>query len=160
MIVVQKWLFDTTYILPWFGINITIQNLKENLKLVLTNYKQAIAVTTCSLIEGKWRTIRAQKREKQRAYLGRANIALQGFATGKCFEIIDPWRVPGVSILADELLMEGHQDYMDCWIAGTAKKLNLVLVSEDKGLQQLTSQITHWADFQIINWQNFLAVIE
>lgn len=59
MIVVQKWLFDTTYILPWFGINITIQNLKENLKLVLTNYKQAIAVTTCSLIEGKWRTIRA-----------------------------------------------------------------------------------------------------
>jgi predicted nucleic acid-binding protein len=155
-----KWLFDSTYILPWFGINVNIPHLKESLKEVLASRTGEIAVTSCSLIEGKWKAIRAYQKENNPAYLERSNKALQAFAVGRYFQVINPWEVPEVSSLADELLKQGHNDYMDCWIAGTAKNRGVALISEDDDLRQLISTISTWSTLNIINWNEFLSQIK
>lgn len=33
--IINGWLFDTTYILPWFGIDIDIPQLRDDLKKLL-----------------------------------------------------------------------------------------------------------------------------
>lgn len=160
MTFVNRWLFDTTYILPWFGINVNILDLKKTLKEILNTQTGSIIVTSCSLIEGKWKSIREYRKKNNSEYLERANHALQAFAAGRYFQILNPWLIPEVTFLADELLKHGIKDYMDCWIAGTARKLGLKLVSEDDDLKQISSILGNWNDFKVIDWTQFVSEFE
>ena len=135
------WLLDSTYIMPFFGINVRIPNLKKDLTRVLSANPGKIFVTSCSLIEAKWKAIRNYLKSGDKSYLKRANYALDSFRQNKYLILIDAWFVRDASNWADQLLIEGHQDYMDCWIAGTAKAKNFVLVSEDQPLRELIGKL-------------------
>ncbi|MHA1916765.1 MAG: PIN domain-containing protein [Candidatus Ranarchaeia archaeon] len=155
----NSWLLDTTYILPFFGINVEIKNIKNDLKKIITKLPDSLVVTSCSLIEGKWKTLQAYKKTRKNEYLTRGNLALEGFKTNRYFKILNPWIVPNATKFADELFQLGHVDYMDCWIAGTAKAENANLVTEDKQLKQLIKKIPNWKKMNILSWDTFLKKI-
>ena len=48
------YLLDTTYILPFFGINIKIKNIIDILSYITQNDSDNFMITSCSLIEAKW----------------------------------------------------------------------------------------------------------
>jgi len=158
MMMYNGWLLDSTYIMPFFSINISIPNIKQDLVKILSKGAGKIFLTSCSLIEAKWKAIRNYFKSGEKLYLERANNALLSFQHNKYIQLIDSWFVRDASKWADQLLIEGHQDYFDCWIAGTAMAKNLVLVSEDQPLNKIIKQLPSWNSFSCIPWIKFLSV--
>jgi len=154
------WLFDTTFILPFFGIDVAIPTLRDQLESILRARQLDILVSSCSLIEAKWNSIRQYQKTKNKDYLDGANQALASLQANKYMKIVDTWFVKDANAYADELLLCGHRDYMDCWIAATAKVQGLVLVSEDISLKELISEKIKWTDFRMVNWAEFLEEIQ
>ncbi|MBD3188365.1 PIN domain-containing protein [Candidatus Bathyarchaeota archaeon] len=151
----EGFLLDTTFIMPFFGIDVAIENFKEDLISLLSSSRDDLFITSCSLIEGKWKCIRNFTKSKNEEYLKRANNALESFQLNKYVKILDSWFVKDASKWADHLLVNGHQDYMDCWIAGTARALNLVLVTEDTPLVDLINDLDEWKLQKTIDWKVF-----
>ena len=154
-----EWLLDTTYILPYFGIDVKLPEIHETLRELQLNHAKSITISSCSLIEGKWKAISLSKKENNPLYLDRANKALLAFGAGKYFSIINSWFVPDASSYADEILKAGHKDYMDCWIAGTAKALNFNMVSQETALPEVIESLSHWNNFYIFKWDEFVEEI-
>lgn len=155
-----SWLLDSTYIMPFFGIPVNIQHLKESLIHLLSSRKLSLFLTSCSLIEAKWKAIRNFIQTKNTEHLNRANKALESFRTNQYLTILNPWFERNASYWADDLLKNGHTDYMDCWIAGTARAKNYAFISEDKLLKKKIDSIETWKEFQMISWNEFLKAIE
>ena len=124
------------------------------------NHASSIKISSCSLIESKWKAIRLSEKEKNNLYLERANKALLAFGAGNYFSILNSWFIPDASSYADEILKAGHKDYMDCWIAGTAKALNLKLVSQEKELSEVIESLSQWSNFHIYKWGEFIQEIK
>jgi predicted nucleic acid-binding protein len=154
------WLFDTTFILPFFGIDVAIPDLRDQLKSILSTRQLGIFISSCSLIEAKWNSIRQYQKTRDKDYLDGANQALASLQANKYMKIVETWFVKDANAFADELLLCGHRDYMDCWIAATAKVQGLVLVSEDKNLKELITEKTKWTEFRMVNWEEFLEEIK
>jgi len=152
------WLLDSTYIMPFFGINVNIPNIKNDLTRLLFKVSGKIFVTSCSLIEAKWKAIRNYFKSGDKQYLERANSAFESFQQNKYITLLNAWFVRDASKWADQLLIEGHQDYFDCWIAGTAMAQNLVLISEDKPLFQIIKRLKAWKSFNCISWTDFINI--
>lgn len=151
----DKFLFDTTYILPYFGIDIKITNIIEDLTRIQNNNADQIKISTCSLIEAKWKAIRLYNQENNLEYLKRANNVILSFGMNKYFEVIDPWFHPEISFKADELLIAGHKDYMDCLIFATAKIYKNIIVTEDKQILKVIRSLENWSELKVINWKEF-----
>ncbi|OLS19090.1 MAG: hypothetical protein HeimC2_42790 [Candidatus Heimdallarchaeota archaeon LC_2] len=72
---------------------------------------------------------------------------------------ITPLKIPEALDWADDLLINGHTDIMDCWVAGCAKARNLTLVTEDKDLINKIQLLETWKDFQFISWKKLIKTI-
>jgi len=151
------YLFDTTYILPFFGVEITISHIKEELERILVSKKQTILLSTCSLIEAKWKALHNFSKTRNQTYLTRANIALESFKTSQYFTLIDSWYLKDACNAADELYTHGHSDYMDCWIAGTAKVKEAIFITEDNPLKDAINQLPEWQNLSVLSWETFLS---
>jgi len=158
MIMSDGWLLDSTYIMPFFGINVDIPNINKDLTKILSQGSGKVFVTSCSLIEAKWKAIRNYLKSGDKSYLDRANNAFDSFQQNRYVKLIDAWFVRDASKWADQLLIEGHQNYMDCWIAGTAMAQNLILVSEDQPLYKLIKRLKSWKSFNCIPWAEFITL--
>ncbi len=99
---------------------------------------------------------RLYTKESQPDYLERANKALLAFGKGSYFSVHNSWSIPNASYWADVLLKAGHKDYMDCWIAGTAKVLNLSFVTEDQPLVDTINKIPEWDDETIFSFEDLV----
>src|SRR5271157_4075144 len=157
-----SYLLDTTYILPFFGIQVNVPRLEEfleKLKSPDTSMEHNYIISACSLIEAKWKAIRMYIQSQDATYLDYANIALESFKTNRYFEIVESWYNIEACKYADELLIHGHKDYIDCWIAGTAREKGATLVTEDGNLKDFVANISEWKNFKIYSWQEFLAEI-
>nr|MDO8119350.1 hypothetical protein [Candidatus Sigynarchaeota archaeon] len=154
----REYLLDTTYIMPFFGIDVTIPDLKKDIARILPVHGKFIHITSCSLVEAKWKAIRNFNKTGRKEYLARANKALDSIGANKYIQVINAWFVKDASHRADALLFSGHQDYMDCWIAGAAVALNMTLVSEDEVLVQSIKKQdgVQWRAFRCIQWGDFL----
>ena len=150
------YLFDTTYILPFFQINVDLINLKRDLTNLLKS-NQELYLPSVSLIEAKWKAIREYQKTKNTAFIDRANIVIQSFIYSKYFTIIDPFKSIEMLNLADEVLIQGHKDYMDCLILAIAKFNGFTLVSEDKEFPKIVEELK-W-ELTIRRWSEFYGEI-
>jgi PIN domain nuclease of toxin-antitoxin system len=155
-----SWLLDTTYILPFFGIDVAILGLRESMTRILASRQHDIGITSLSIIEAKWLSIQQFKKKNDKTYLGRANMAIESLQGGRYMKVTDPWFVKNAARYADRLLELGHKDYFDCWIAGTARAEGRTLVSEDEPLAKLIVEEAHWDDFKMVPWKDFNQEIE
>ncbi len=64
------------------------------------------------------------------------------------------------SMIAAIIRNHGHQDIMDCWIAGTAASVNGVLLTEDNDLIKVLKFIPETSNMKILNWDELEKVIE
>ncbi len=146
------YLFDTTYILPFFQIDVDLPNLKAEIEKILKGDLERYIPSIC-LIEAKWKTIREYQKTKNKTFIDRANVVIQSFIYSKYFEIIDPFKSIEVLNYADEVLVQGHKDYMDCLILATAKFHGFTLVSEDRKFPKIVDTLK-W-ELTIKRWSEF-----
>src|SRR4030042_3627942 len=106
--------FDTTYILPFCGIDVQLPQIIEVLEKIAFSQKNQLLISSCSLLEAKYKAIRNYAKTEDRTYLDRVNIALLSFQSNNYFKVIDSWYLNEASANADNLYINGHKDYMDC----------------------------------------------
>ena len=46
-------------------------------------------------------------------------------------------------------------DLMDCWILGTARAEDRILISEDKEAREFIEELGDWKSLEILNWKEF-----
>ncbi len=152
----KSYLFDTTYILPFCGIDVQLPQIIESLEKITSSLKIEFYISSCSLLEAKSKAIRNYVKTKDRTYLDRVNIALLSFQSNPYFKVIDSWFLHEASANADILYISGQRDYMDCWIAATAKVKGAIFVTEDGLLKNKIRELADWKSLRVINWQEFL----
>ena len=150
-----KWLFDTTYLLPFQGYPVAIKNFDKDLEEIFLSNKTDIAISACSLIECRFVAYSQYKKLKNKQILDRSTTAIQQILKSKIFTIINTWEINEANTYADDLRKKGMEDIMDCWILGTAKAQDRVLISEEKVARKFIKKYTNWASLEIMNWKEF-----
>ena len=136
-----------------------LPRLKEIWEPIFLKNKYELLISTCSLIEAKWKALRNFAKSGDLTFLTRANNALESFKASRYFTLVDSWFFRDICENSDELYRKGHPDYMDCWIAGTAKAREAVLITEDLPLKKIIALLPGWKSVSILSWTEFLAQI-
>ena len=122
----KKILLDTTYILPIFGIDVAIPDLKE--KLSLWSKQNNLYINSLSILEAKWKVLKLAK--KVPSLLEFFSEGLFYLTHGSKFEII-PFYSYEVDYIATEL-HKFHKDYIDCSILSSAIINSEIFITEEK----------------------------
>lgn len=124
-------LLDTTYLLPFFGMEIRVEGVKHHLSQLLTSGRKLL-FHPLSLVEAKWVVLAIERKGKQGL---RASFleGLDALLADKRFAP-SPLTSKAVEANADRLLDEGLQDYFDRMLASTAHSLQTILLTEDEEL--------------------------
>ncbi len=150
-----KWLFDTTYLLPFQGFDVKIKNLKNDLENLFLSKEEDIAISSCSIIECKWSAIKQFNKHNDKLYLDKSTRAINHIFNSNIFTILNSWEINQVNIYADELRSKGMTDLMDCWILGTARVEDRKMISEDKEAREFIEDLNDWKSLEILNWKEF-----
>ena len=158
----MKFLFDTTYILPLFGLKIKdLSNYS-----VITNhiwYKtlpdfEAILPTIC-LTEVMYKLIQEYKKKNDYNILKRYSLTIPTILSSPNLKIFDPQIDPIASNIAMLIRHMGHLDVQDCFIAAGATALNCIFLTEDIELTKKMQDIPETKEIKICNWKKFNQII-
>jgi len=131
-------LLDTSYLLPFFGVDVEIEGLKENFLRVLERCE--VYYSPISLIEAKF--IALQLLKDGINLLDDYRIGLIRISAEDCLRPT-PLTTPEIEEIADKLLIdENVKDYFDRMIYATAVAFKLVLITEDRKLTELANNYT------------------
>lgn len=156
----NRYLIDTTYILPFFGINLDMKKLVDFLDQYIKEPKFKLEITSCSIIEAKWKALSNYNKLKDNELLSRSNITIESLYRKRNFKIINPWKSPLILEYADSLYKMGHKDYFDCLIVSTALIEEIPLISEDKDIRDIVKQQNNsWQKLRIFSFKEFLRII-
>lgn len=152
-------LLDTSYILPAFGLRIKLSKFEKSFPKLLQLY--SVIYSPVSLIEAKWITLRAAKKEpsKRDTLLQRYRMGLK---TLQGDERLKPSAFTDDSIeeIADELLLkEKLADYFDRIIYATAARYSISLLTEDDDLWAIAKGGHVPQPKQVIKWEAVLREI-
>lgn len=150
-----KWLFDTTYLLPFQGYPVDIKNLDQDLETLFLSNREDIAISACSLIECRFLAYSQYKKHKDKKIIDRSTKAIRKILDSKILTVINTWENSQANIYADDLRKKGMKDPLDCWIFGTAKAEDRVLISEEKAARKFIKNDTDWKSLEIMNWKEF-----
>ena len=149
---------DTSYILPFFGIDVEIPELKKSLKKIFLTEdpKFIISLSTCSFIEAKWVLLSEYRQSKDARILNRFRVVLKSLIGNP--QILIHYSVLDeiANIVADDLRIAGLTDVMDGWITGAAYSLQCPLVTEDQELKKIISQTKYKDKLEVISWGKIL----
>lgn len=139
---VEKLLLDTTYLLPVFGIRITVKDYEKGLAGLISS-ENLFHYSPLSLIESKWillSLIRRRKLDAQKA-LSRFVFGLKTILeSGSGFS---PTELTSLEIEgeADSLWAAGLDDYFDRMLVANAKVSGMTFVTEDEELLTLAEKV-------------------
>jgi len=127
---------DTTYLLPFFGIE--VEGLSEN--DIITLSRRCELIYPLMLLPELWAKV---LREAERAGLDRppeeAISAMNALLAGSGIELAPP--TPEQMEIAALLRLAGHKDTFDCLGFGCAESLSTDFLSEDEELRELVSRL-------------------
>ncbi|MFQ6126373.1 MAG: hypothetical protein ACE5R6_17445 [Candidatus Heimdallarchaeota archaeon] len=154
-------ILDTTYILPFFGIDIDVPGLKRDMETLLTKKKRKIrfVVSSCSMIEAKWIVLSEYRKTRNPEVLDRYMEASLSLIWGKQVQLHHSFLDESTNSIADRLWILGHQDLMDCWIAGSAAALNGTLITEDDVLKAIMRECSETREIKTFTWDEFLRTL-
>lgn len=128
---------DTTFLMPLFGIEPSIPNLKREFLEVLKANDFKFSFSVVSIIEIKWQVMKlirlgtdAEKLEKK---FSQALISLKEDERYQSIELIDS----KINDLSFEFRKLGHKDYFDTVIASSALWETEILITEDNSLKEV-----------------------
>lgn len=153
---VSNLLLDTTYVLPLFGIEISLddsfrEEIKQLWKNGVNNYK--IYLSSASIIESVYKLNREYRNLKDSEILDRYHTILPTIIRSKIVKIIDPFLNPVIAETSMKIREYGHKDLMDCWIAASAIQINAIFLTEDKELRTLLNKYPKLKINKIIDWK-------
>ncbi|MFQ6124577.1 MAG: PIN domain-containing protein [Candidatus Heimdallarchaeota archaeon] len=135
-------LLDTTYLLPVFGVNVGLKNFEKLFPTLLNT--SHILYTPISIVEAKWvvhqlaRKTVAQKEKKNILETYRRGLRSL-FGDGRLTQTV--LTKPEIEEIADQLLVEANiPNYFDRTIYATAVYYNVVLLTEDQELLNITKK--------------------
>ena len=155
-------IFDTTYILPLFGIK--INELKDFNNVSKTLWSKGLKghkiylPTTC-LLEVLYKLNGEYRKSNDIIVLNRYSIALPSILSSKVVELFNPLLNPEANRLAIGIKHAGHSDLLDCLIAATAVALKGIFVSEDLELRDIMKKNPETKDTPIWTWQDIIKLI-
>ncbi len=152
---------DTTFLMPLFGLEPSIPNLKREFLEILEANDFTFRFSVVSIIEIKWQVIKlirlgtdAEKLEKK---FSQALISLKEDERYKPSDLIDS----KINDLSFELRKLGHEDYFDTVIASSALWESEIFITEDNPLKEI---ITYYFEknnnppvklIKLLSWQEF-----
>ncbi|MHA1169096.1 MAG: PIN domain-containing protein [Candidatus Hodarchaeales archaeon] len=161
----NKILLDTTHILLFFSMQITLPNHKEQLKALLRipSVELKIYISDLSLLEARWKLIslkrREKKEEKKTLYDERFMMGYNQLCTTREITILNWYSNRKAVEIAEFILSLGHSDYLDCAIIGAAHANESILVTEDKTIAKLVNQINNHREHDqilIMSWSQLV----
>jgi hypothetical protein len=124
-------LLDTTYLLPFLGIELRVRGVREDLaRLLRSNPK--LWFHPLSLVETKWVVLSLERRHGP-GLRGSFIEGLGALLTDHRF-VPSPLTSKAIETDADRLLDAGVQDYFDRMLAATAHQLPGTFLTEDRDL--------------------------
>jgi predicted nucleic acid-binding protein len=130
---------DTTYILPAFGVDVNVSPSFEDEMATLWEDgipDHDIYLPAVCIIEACYKVIKEYKHSSDERILDRYTSALPPFLGSSPVTIVHPYLDVAASDIAMKLRHAGHEDMMDCWIAGCAASYHAILVTEDDVLKE------------------------
>ncbi|MHA2365784.1 MAG: PIN domain-containing protein [Candidatus Hodarchaeales archaeon] len=155
--VLKKIILDTTYVLPLFGIEVSLGEKFKNQLSLLWRKKSSdfnVYLPSVSLIEVMYKLNREFRKQNDINILKRYPQILPTVTTSH-ISIDHPLLNPLASEIANKIRHAGHRDLMDCWIAASAIHLNGILITEDKELVETIKKIVEFKTTPIWNWNKF-----
>ena len=158
---VNEIILDTTYILPLFGIEVKLsRKFQDEIKIFWKNgikgYK--VYLPSICLIETVFKLLHEYRKKPDFNILKRYDLILPTVLTSP-IKIFNSESNPRASLIASIIRNTGHQDFMDCWIAGTATTLNGILVTEDKELKKVLQGISETKSLIIWSWKDMMTEV-
>lgn len=134
----QRIILDTTYILPLFGIDIDGTSNTRIEHLWTQGVENAnIFISDISLLEVLYKLQSDYRKKKEISILHRYTQVLPTLLDIDFLTIFNTKLYVGAVDYANEIRAHGHNDYLDCLIAGTAMHLNGIFITEDVPLIKL-----------------------
>jgi hypothetical protein len=147
--------FDTTYILPAFGVEVNMSSTFNDELIMAWEQgipEHSIYLPSVCLIEASYKLIREFKHSGDLNILDRYSVALPTFLQSSNITIVHPQMDPVATDVAMKLRGAGHEDMMDCWIAGCAASLNGILLTEDSILVEKMGTLPATSGIQCWTW--------
>ncbi|MHA1847288.1 MAG: hypothetical protein ACTSXU_06560 [Promethearchaeota archaeon] len=159
---VTRCFLDTTYLMPFFGLDVSIDKLYEQLSQVIRNANYHFLYSPVSIIEIKWQVIKLGRSGCDIDELElRFSQAITSLKSNSQWELVD-FVDASINDLSFELRKLGHDDYFDTIIASTALWKADLLVTEDgplkKVIQSYFTKIGNQGDVKPIglhDWKGF-----
>lgn len=150
--------FDTTYILPIYGISVDqIKALDQDLSRLLNGKYPALNLFLPSIctLEAMQQVIKEYKHQNDPKILERYSYATDALTTNQFLSILHPLTTLKMNFISMKLLSSGHKDIYDCLIAGAALYFDSVLISEDNPLKKKIQSLKEHEDHIILTWNQF-----
>ena len=126
---------DTTYLMPFFGLETSIENLNNQFIEILKQEKYKFLFSPIAIIEIKWQLFKLVKSGYDEELLETSfSQALSSLEIDKRFSVVN-FIDSKINDIAYELRKIGHNDYFDTIIASSAIWNASIFVTEDKQLK-------------------------
>ena len=134
----ERLILDTTYILPLFGVDIGGISNSQIEHLWTQGVENAkIIISDISLLEVMYKLQSDYRKKKEKSILQRYTQVLPTLLDIDFLSIYNTKLYVGAVDYANEIRTHGHNDYLDCLIAGTAMNLNAIFITEDETLNKI-----------------------
>ena len=156
--VVTNIVFDTTYILPIYGITVDqIKALDQDLSRLLNGKYPTLNLFLPSIctLEAMQQVIKEYKRQNDPKILERYSYATDALTANQFLSILNPLITLKMNLISMRLLSSGHKDIYDCLIAGCALSFDSIFVTEDNPLKKKMLDLKEHEDRVIITWNQF-----
>jgi len=155
----DKLLLDTTYILPIFGVKVSLKNYEEMFPKLLEEY--VVLYNPLSLVEAKWIILKLTRRVPSKR-----NLLLRAYRRG-LEALLSDERLKNTILtdikieeIADRLLVEiGLKDYFDRMIYATAVYEGAILLTEDEELIRIRKEGSV-SPKEVLRWNEVIQKIE
>ncbi|MHA1359123.1 MAG: PIN domain-containing protein [Candidatus Helarchaeota archaeon] len=149
-----KFVFDSSYLIPFFGIEINIRNFKEGMEKIEKNH-HIYLINICSFIEIKWIIFHFIKKlpDKKEDFLNAYQEGLIFFIKSNQFELVSYLNLE-IDAMSNKVRDAGILDYFDALIYATAKVQDAILITEDRLLHEISSQ--KLIKNKVLNWNAFI----
>ncbi|OLS12196.1 MAG: hypothetical protein RBG13Loki_4198 [Promethearchaeota archaeon CR_4] len=158
---IARCFIDTTYLMPLFGLNPSIQHLNDQLLQILRLDRFTFLYSAVSLIEIKWQVMHLGKHGHAIDQLERQfSLALSSLKIDPRHECVD-FLNADINDLSYELRKLGHNDYFDTIIASSALWEAEIFITEDAPLKKVcqkyieSNQSSEIKKIEILDWNAF-----
>lgn len=153
---------DTTYLMPLFNLDTSIQGLNQQVKEQLAKNLYVFSYSPVSFIEIKWQIIRLEKKGQNREpFEKQFSQTLTSLKYDKRYQVIH-FSEARINDASYELMKLGHNDYFDTIIASSAIWEAEYFITEDMDLKKIInilfeqSKIPELPVISVLNWSDFL----